>query len=112
MKACVSIWPCGRGECSGLSGAMVSGRSRGGGLARLAPPAETTQDDTAALQFADVFRAAHAELDQAPPAALSIAVCAANCARHAAGFCICAPLRELGDRGLRARRQAYGAGDR
>src|SRR6266705_2182855 len=112
MKACASIWPCGRGGCSGLSGAMVSGGARGGGLAHLAAPAQTAQDDATALQLFDVFRAAHAKLDQTPPAALSVAVCAADSTRRAAGFGVCEPLRELGHRGFSARRQAAGAGYR
>src|SRR5882724_9895389 len=112
MKPCASIWPCGRGGCSGLSGAMVSGRARGGGLAHLAAPAETTQDDAPAVQLADVFRAAHAKLDQTPPPALFAAVCPADSAGRTAGFGVCAPLRELGHRGLRWWRQTDGAGDR
>src|SRR5713226_7691217 len=87
MNACASIWPCGRGGCSGLSGAMVSGGARGGGLAHLAAPAQTAQDDATALQLFDVFRAAHSKLDQTPPAALSVAVCAADSARRGAGAC-------------------------
>src|SRR5207244_2234832 len=105
MNACASIWRCGRGECSGLSGAMVSGGPRGSRFAYLAAPAQTAQDDATAFQLADVFRAAHAKLDQAPPTAVSVAVCPADGARRAAGVGLCASLREFGHRGLGARRQ-------
>src|SRR5258708_31742991 len=95
MKACASIWQCGRGGCSGLSGAMVSGGSGGGGLAHLAASAQAAQDDAIAFQLAHVFRAAYAKLDQAPAAAGSVAVCAAGRADLAARGLLFTPLLQL-----------------
>src|SRR5215813_10463758 len=99
MKVCVSIWQCGRGGCSGLSGAMVFGGAGGGRVAGLAASAQTAQNDAASLQLADVFRAAPAKLDQAPPAALSVTVRSAVGAACGIGFRFCAPLRQFGHGG-------------
>ena len=55
----------------------------GRGAAGVAAPAAQAQDHAAAVQFADVLRAAHAKLHQAPPPALPAAVRAAHAADSA-----------------------------
>ena len=76
----------------GFLHSMVSGRRRGRGAAGLAAPAQETQDHAPAVQLADVLRAAHAELHQAPPPALPAAVRAAH---RCSSCCWCWPSRIL-----------------
>ena len=67
----------------GFFRSLVSGRRRSDRTARLAAPAPPAKTTPLPVQFADVFRDAHAEFDQASAAAVSAAVRAADAAPRA-----------------------------
>ncbi len=87
-------------DVGGIPRPLVSGRRGAGGAAHLAAPAAAAHARTpTAVQLADVLRAAHAELDQAPPLAISAAVRAAHGAAGSAGAGFRAPVHSFGDGG-------------
>src|SRR5262249_4845159 len=112
MRACANISRSGRGGCSGLLCSLVFSRRFGSWVADLAALAQAAQEYAAAVQLADVLRAADAELDQAPAPEISAAVCSACGAAGSPRACVRKSLREIDRRGRRGRQEADRAGHR